>query len=78
MPSTWAPRSSGSRRAVRAARAGRGRPRRRATHVVLPHEELTGLKRLTARPLADQLLDRLPEVEVHSVGARAKETGDRG
>ena len=51
---------------------------RRATHVVLPHQELSGLSRLTERPLVDRLLDRLPEVEVHSVGARAKGTGERG
>ncbi len=51
---------------------------RRATHVVLPHEELSGLRRLTERPLVDRLLERLPDVEVHSVGARAKGTGDRG
>jgi two-component system, OmpR family, sensor histidine kinase KdpD len=42
---------------------------RRATHIVLPQRELTGLARLRERPLADQLLTRLPEVEVHLVAA---------
>jgi two-component system sensor histidine kinase KdpD len=42
---------------------------RRATHVVLPHHGLTGLQRLTERPLVDRLLERLPNVEVHSVAA---------
>jgi two-component system, OmpR family, sensor histidine kinase KdpD len=51
---------------------------RRATHLVLPHQEITGLRRLTERPLVDRLIDRLPDVEVHSVGARAKGSGDRG
>jgi two-component system sensor histidine kinase KdpD len=43
---------------------------RRATHVVIPYRELGGLKRLTGRPLADTLIERLPEVEVHVVGAK--------
>jgi two-component system sensor histidine kinase KdpD len=42
---------------------------RRATHVVLPHHGMTGLQRLTERPLVDRILERLPNVEVHSVGA---------
>ena len=41
----------------------------RATHLVLPHREVTGLKRLRERPLVDRLLERLPEVELHVVGA---------
>jgi two-component system sensor histidine kinase KdpD len=39
----------------------------RATHVVLPHRELVGLKRLRERPLVDRLLERLPDVEMHVV-----------
>ena len=42
---------------------------RRATHVVLPQRELKGLARFTERPLADRLLQRIPELEVHLVGA---------
>jgi hypothetical protein len=36
---------------------------------VLPHHSASGLRRITERPLVDRLLERLPEVEVHSVGA---------
>ena len=42
---------------------------RRPTHVVVPHHGLTGLQRLRERPLVDQVLERFPGVEVHSVGA---------
>jgi two-component system sensor histidine kinase KdpD len=42
---------------------------RRATRIVLPHQALTGLRRLRERPLVDELLERLPEVEIDSVGA---------
>jgi two-component system sensor histidine kinase KdpD len=42
----------------------------RATHLVLPHVEVAGLKRLRERPLVDRLIERLPDVEVHVVGAR--------
>jgi len=40
----------------------------RATHVVLPHQEVGGLKRLRERPIVDRLIERLPDVEVHLVG----------
>ena len=40
----------------------------RATHLVLPHRELTGLRRLRERPLVDRLVERLPDVELHVVG----------
>ena len=43
---------------------------RRATHVVIPYREVGGLKRLTEKPLADTLIERLPEIEVHVVGAK--------
>jgi two-component system sensor histidine kinase KdpD len=43
----------------------------RATHLVLPHQAVTGVARLTRRPLADGLLERLPDVEVHLVGPHA-------
>ncbi len=46
---------------------------RRATHVVIPHREVKGLKRLTERALVDQLLGRLPDLQVHSVGARSED-----
>ncbi|HZW00448.1 MAG TPA: universal stress protein [Candidatus Deferrimicrobium sp.] len=42
---------------------------RQATHVVLPQREMGGLQRLRERPLADRLLERLPDIEVHLVGA---------
>jgi two-component system, OmpR family, sensor histidine kinase KdpD len=42
----------------------------RATHLVLPHREVAGLKRLRERPLVDRLIERLPEIEVHLVGAK--------
>jgi two-component system sensor histidine kinase KdpD len=41
----------------------------RATHLVLPHREVAGLKRLLERPLVDRLIERLPDVELHVVGA---------
>jgi two-component system sensor histidine kinase KdpD len=40
---------------------------RRATHVVLPHHEVTGLRRLTRRSVGEELLARMPELEVHIV-----------
>jgi two-component system sensor histidine kinase KdpD len=40
----------------------------RATHLVLPHRELAGLKRLRERPIVDRLIERLPDVELHVVG----------
>jgi two-component system sensor histidine kinase KdpD len=43
---------------------------RGATHIVLPFREATGLRRVMERPLVDQLIARLPEVEVHVVGER--------
>ncbi len=47
---------------------------RRATHVVLPHHERTGLQRIRERPLVDLIIERLPDVEVHSIGVAAKGT----
>ncbi len=49
---------------------------RRATHVVLPHREVKGVRRFVERPLADQLLERLPELEIHVVGAETDASGD--
>jgi two-component system sensor histidine kinase KdpD len=46
---------------------------RRATHVVLPYREATGLRRLLERPLPEQLMKRLPDVELHLVGAARRE-----
>jgi two-component system sensor histidine kinase KdpD len=40
----------------------------RATHLILPHREAAGLKRLLERPLVDRLIERLPDVELHVVG----------
>lgn len=42
---------------------------RRATHVVLPYHELRGLRRIRERALGDQLLERLPDLELHVVAA---------
>jgi len=42
---------------------------RRATHLVIPHRESAGLRRVLERPLVDRLIDRLPDVELHVVGA---------
>lgn len=44
---------------------------RRATHVVIPHQEIKGVRRLTERTLIDRLLERLPAVEVLTVGDAA-------
>ena len=41
---------------------------RQATHVVLPQREMEGCSG-SERPLADRLLERLPDIEVHLVGA---------
>jgi two-component system sensor histidine kinase KdpD len=43
---------------------------RRATHVVLPHREVRGVRRLIERSLAEQLIERLPEIEIHVVGVK--------
>jgi two-component system, OmpR family, sensor histidine kinase KdpD len=42
---------------------------RKATHVVVPHVEVTGIRRLRERSLVDQLLERLPDIEVHAIAA---------
>ncbi len=44
---------------------------KRASHIVVPYRAATGLRRLTTRGLPDQLLDRLPLVEVLLVGTGA-------
>jgi two-component system sensor histidine kinase KdpD len=48
---------------------------RRATHLVIPHVEVTGLKRLTQRALTDRLLEAMPEVELHVIGIRPDSGG---
>ena len=50
---------------------------RRATHVVIPHREVKGVRRLTERILVDRLLERLPAVEVLTVGDAAVTERDR-
>ena len=40
----------------------------RATHLVLPYHGETGLRRLRQRPLADRLLERIPDLEIHMIG----------
>ena len=44
---------------------------RRATHLVLPHRIPGRLRGLVDQSLADRILDRLPALEVHLVGAPA-------
>ncbi len=51
---------------------------RGATHLVLPHQELKGMRRLTERSLVDRLLERLPAVEILVVGNAAAPDPDRG
>jgi two-component system sensor histidine kinase KdpD len=50
---------------------------RRATHVFLPHHEVGGLRRLVERPLVDRLVERMPDLEVHSMGAGPSEREKR-
>jgi two-component system sensor histidine kinase KdpD len=50
---------------------------RRATHLVMPQQEVKGLKRFVERPLADRVLDRLPDLEIHIIGARPADDGRR-
>jgi two-component system sensor histidine kinase KdpD len=40
----------------------------RATHLVLPHQEVSGLQRFRERSVVDRLIERLPAVELHVVG----------
>jgi two-component system sensor histidine kinase KdpD len=42
-----------------------------ARTIVLPHAGDAGLRRLMARPLADRLLERLPDADLHLVGPAA-------
>jgi two-component system, OmpR family, sensor histidine kinase KdpD len=49
--------------------------RRRATHVFVPHREIGGLRRLRDRSLVERVLERLPDVEVHAVGAPSRPDG---
>jgi two-component system sensor histidine kinase KdpD len=48
---------------------------RGATHLVLGHEGAHGLRRFTERPLADRIMERLPDLEIHLVGARPQAKG---
>jgi two-component system, OmpR family, sensor histidine kinase KdpD len=43
---------------------------RRVTHVVLPYRDRSLVGRVFERPLESRLMERLPDVEVHLVGAR--------
>jgi len=40
----------------------------RATHLFLPYQDVSGLKRLREGTLVDRLVERLPDVEIHVVG----------
>ncbi|HEX7473838.1 MAG TPA: hypothetical protein VF323_12205, partial [Candidatus Limnocylindrales bacterium] len=46
---------------------------RRVTHVVLPHEERHGRLRRFARSPAEELVEQLPEIEVHLTGSGRSE-----
>ena len=50
---------------------------RRITQVVLPHRERGAMQRLLQRPLADEVLDRMPDIEVHVVGTRRPASADQ-
>jgi two-component system sensor histidine kinase KdpD len=43
---------------------------RRATHVVVPHRDVSGVRRLVEPSLAERLIERLPELEVHVIGVK--------
>jgi two-component system, OmpR family, sensor histidine kinase KdpD len=43
---------------------------RRVTHLVIPFRATSGFKRILKQPLADQLIERVPELEIHVVGAK--------
>jgi two-component system sensor histidine kinase KdpD len=47
---------------------------RRATHLVLPYQAASALGRLFGTSLVDRLVERLPDVEVHLVGAPGRGT----
>ena len=49
--------------------------RRRATHVFVPYREVGGLRRIRERSLVERVLERLPDVEVHTVGAPSRPEG---
>ena len=42
---------------------------RRATHLVIPHQPQSAVDRVRHRPIVDRLIDEMPDVEVHVVGA---------
>ena len=50
---------------------------RRATHVVLPLQESSAVQRLRQRTLPEQLIERLPDLEVHVVGPKPADRGGR-
>ncbi len=49
---------------------------RRATHLVLPHQPQSAVERVRHRPIVDRLIDEMPDVEVHVVGATPKARRD--
>ncbi len=46
----------------------------RATHLVLPHQPQSAVDRVRHRPVVDRLIEDMPDVEVHVVGATPKAT----
>jgi two-component system, OmpR family, sensor histidine kinase KdpD len=47
---------------------------RRITHVVLPHQERRGRLRLLGRSPAEELIEQMPEIEVHLTGPGRSDT----
>jgi K+-sensing histidine kinase KdpD len=48
---------------------------RRVTHLVLPHEPARGVRGRLRPSLADQVLERVPAVEVHLIASPAPRPG---
>jgi two-component system sensor histidine kinase KdpD len=51
--------------------------RRHATHLVLPHRPVEGIRRVLERPLVDAILERLPDLEIHEVAGPVKARPER-
>ena len=51
---------------------------RRVTHIVLAHEAHHGRRRLFARSPAEEIVEQLPEVEVHLTGQGASDADASG
>jgi two-component system sensor histidine kinase KdpD len=45
---------------------------RRATHIVLPYRATSAARRMIEAPLANRILEQLPEIELHIVGGSTR------